>query len=450
MKNLFGRDNPPLMNLFGNTPQPPIYNSPNYPNPDETMEVGAEPSAIEAFKRSVLNAPQRTRPSAMRMIGTGLLSALQGSNEPDPMEKTRTYVDGQAYQKQSYVTDPETGEKRYISGEKPRGFFESLGNKPFNIEQTSNILDMPYQAKVQDWEMRNKGLQAAANIEKSEEINRALAEQRMAQANVIPRREERLTTEGAARTQQGADRIEIARAQQSLNEWKAKNPQGKIYAPKGGNVVIIDPLTGESTDTGIPTGSLSDADRIKLTGEKRIEQIETQGEIQKGIQQTRGEQALEQIGARGEESLEQIAARGGEARKTKAVVPGGAGSTSQLPTQQKVALQLKANKAKQEHPEWSKYITTDPNTGMVEVTPPATGFFSRGPDKDTYDAIIGYMGGAPTGTIPAAKKAEPPPKKDEKVEPGRVKVADASGKVVATIPAADVPKLNKKKYHVVK
>jgi len=65
--------------------------------------------ALDAFKESVLNPPQYQRPTLGRTLMTGALSALQGSNEPNPDDKTRVMVDGQAYQKRGVIVDPVTG-----------------------------------------------------------------------------------------------------------------------------------------------------------------------------------------------------------------------------------------------------------------------------------------------------------------------------------------------------
>lgn len=420
LQNIFGGDNAQSQDQgvqsasespqSSYTPYRPPYTPPFAGYPDEPTP------AMDRFRSMLDTMPERPRPSIMRQIGTGALS-FANAQQPDQVTES---VD--KYGNVSKVT--------------------KKGNwQPYGLEETNKILNMPYEQELGDWTNKAKVTQQAATLERQGNADRALSAQRMANATVIPQRENRLGVQGDTKLQQGQQRIDINRAKQSLADWKAHNPDGKVYAPKGGNVVIINPQTGEATDTGIDSGMLSDEDRINLTGAKRMEQIGAQGGIQKDIQGTKGAQALEQIGARGE-----------EARQTKEVVPGGAGATSQLPTQQKVGLQIKANKAKQEHPEWSRYINTD-QTGMVEITPPSTSYFSRGPDKATYDAIVSYMGETPAGATapkPAAKPAPKPSASNAAPEPGRVKIADANGKVIATIPEADVARLNKAKYHVVK
>lgn len=450
-----------LKSMYGNSDavsgQAPLPSRPTVPPStyQESIDVYPEDdnTALSALKRNVMNPPSVPFEYPKSTLA-GLTSALKIAAEPSPLEKNRVYVNGNPYQKQQVITDPTTGEKKYVTNvHEPSFMSQVMRAMPDAVSPATDILNSQAQRPIAEWEMKNKALTGAANIEKTEESNRALAAQRYANADVAPRREQRLTEQGNTKLDQ---------AQQRLNQNQQK----------------IDHLASRQ--------DLSESEKAQLADKYKKEQLTLQGDIQKELQATRGGQKLEQIGAKGDvdrdlqelrgtQRTEQIAAggeearktagvRGEEARKTKEVTPGGAGSTSQLPSQQKVQLQLKANKAKQEHPEWSKYISTDPNTGMVEITPPASGYFSRGPDKDTYDEIVKYMEGeAPvsqgakppvTGAKAGAKPpvTKPPTAKPptEKIEPGRVKVADASGKIVATIPEADAAKLNKNKYHVVK
>ena len=151
-----------------------------------------------------------------------------------------------------------------------------------------------------------------------------------------------------------------------LADWKAKNPDGKIIQVRGGNIHVIDPQSGEAIDTGIPSGTMT-------------------------------EQAS-------------ITAKGNEARQTKTTIPGRApvNSNADLPTQQKVGGQLKAQELINTHPEWKNFIKIDPNSGLVIVTPPGNAMFGMGggPDKAVYDEITKALypkssATAPVNTPPA-------------------------------------------------
>lgn len=351
----------PLLGMMKNQPDPEDYRTPPF-NPNAPMptnprmtrqspldvydEVGdiEAPGAYSDLLGHLRNMPTRTNPHPLRAIGTGLYSYLQP--------------------------------------------------KPLNVEQAGDVLYLPHERRMVDWENKAKALTAAANIEKTLESNRALAAQRRAQAEQgIPA----LAAQRTARAEDIPQRLQLDRAKHELNQWKTRNPNGKVVAPKGGNITVINPQTGEAIDTGVPTGSLTDEERINLTSEKRTEQIGTIGEQQR-----------QTLGQRGEQALKEIAARGTEARKTRATTSGGAGTTSQLPTQQKVAAQLRANQAIQEHPEWADFIEVNPNTGMVQILPAGDRWFGSDLDVDTRNQIIAYLGGAPTAKTPT--KPGPPVK----------------------------------------
>lgn len=158
----------------------------------------------------------------------------------------------------------------------------------------------------------------------------------------------------------------------TLDDWKAKHPQGKLIFPKGGNVALIDPITGEAHDTGINTGTVTDAEKIRLTGS--------------------------------------------QARETKATIPGRApvNSNADLPTQKKVGSQLEAQKLINTHPEWANFIKIDPNSGLVIVTPPGNSTFGMGggPDKAIYDQITSAL--YPKTTVPPVNEK---PKVEQTTQP---------------------------------
>ena len=330
-----------------------------------------EVSALDQFRQSVMNPPQHENPGILRALGTGALSALGGS------EKDRKPVYNAAGK---------------VIGSKQMSNWERLGNDPMDTGEAGKILNMPNESRLADYKTRTAGLKEAATLETNLAKNAGLPEQRLANASAIPKR-----------VDQGQQRVDIANKTQALNEWKAKNPQGKIYAPKGGNVVIINPLTGEATDTGIDTGSLSDEDKIKLTGQQRTSQIDQQGKIRSG-----------QIDQQGDIRSGQITQQGEEARQTKEVIPGKssifASTTNKedTPGQHKIRLQTRANEYIQAHPEHADFIKINPNTGMVDITPPSKNWYggTSGPDQKTYDEMVNHMksGESAPGSNAANKK----------------------------------------------
>lgn len=154
----------------------------------------------------------------------------------------------------------------------------------------------------------------------------------------------------------GQERIATTRAGQGIAQqradvyqFKAQNPNMRIMAPRGGNLMAINPMTGEAMDLGIPTGTLSDEDRLALTGEQRMEQIGARGDIQRELTDTRGQQRLGEI-----------AARANEQRLTNIARP-------ETPGQVKTQQQINLNQLIATRPDLSRYVTIDPNTNSFTI-----------------------------------------------------------------------------------
>lgn len=50
----------------------------------------------------------------------------------------------------------------------------------------------------------------------------------------------------------------------ALNKFKMENPEWEIVKQEGGNYMLLNPKTGETKDTGIKTGTMSEVDEINL------------------------------------------------------------------------------------------------------------------------------------------------------------------------------------------
>lgn len=380
-----------MKNVFG--PQNDVSaSSPSYSNPrknqnffedEEVMkspvkavqmmeeEPEDEMSALDQFRQEVLNPPQHRNPGILRALGTGLLSGLQGTGE------------GQR--------KPVYNEKGKVIGSKEKGFWETFGDKAFNVEEAGDILNIPNEGRLADWKIRTGGLKDAATIEKTAESNAALAEYRRAQAGAVPvkldQAGEKIAQTGernAVLADQGQQRINI------LRDKEAKN-------------------------------TLTDKERIELQGRIRDQQIAQQGQNQLantaavgGNQQAniaaQGTNQLNLEDARSQNDLTEIDARGDQSRQTKQVVPGKNTATTDLKpesaTQSKVRLQLRANEYLQANPQHADFININDDTGMVDITPPSTNWrgAASGPDKATYDAIVNHMKGTDKASTPSEKK----------------------------------------------
>jgi len=241
---------------------------------------------------------------------------------------------------------------------------------------------------VTNWKTQITPIQQAADNERSTNSN----ERTMAHQQIADELRQQAQAATAAKNEVDA---KIKQQRADVYEFKARNPNMKIIAVKGGNIMAINPITAQKMDTGIPSGSLSDADRIALEQDNAMERIAGQGD------QTRQTQ-----GVRHEDTMEEIGARGDESRKTKAVPS--ATTTTNKPETEAAIRTGRINKATQlinTRPELRKWIQVNGND--IRVTPPSNGgYFSSGPTKQEFDEINNAIYGTSTAK-PADNAAAP-------------------------------------------
>jgi hypothetical protein len=237
-----------------------IYNT-GYEQPEqqeEPVEDERYPTPVmDEFTRTVLNPPQRTGPSKMRMLGTGLLSALQGSTGPE-----------------SRV--PLYNEKGKVVGSRESGFWESLGNKPYNVAQANAILDMPYDAQVEDFKTKTGELYKAAGIEKTQEEKAAQAELKRAQARAKPveaqaaatRAGAAVTTADAAKKRADTDAFinNMTKSEQLEAIQKGQITLAEVEAAARSRIVDKQTTSAEkiATDRNTAAVSMNNADNAAL------------------------------------------------------------------------------------------------------------------------------------------------------------------------------------------
>lgn len=107
----------------------------------------------------------------------------------------------------------------------------------------------------------------------------------------------------------------------SIYEFKAKHP-GMAFDWSGPTVKVGDKISGEVHDTGIPSGHLSDEDKINLNSTNRINEIGARG-VENRNTNTRANNE------RGANELNNIAARGAQTRQTNNSKPESQTQTNQ-------------------------------------------------------------------------------------------------------------------------
>jgi len=285
------------------------------------------------------------------------------------------------------------------------GIVAGLSGEPGSREAFTNA---PYYRAQGDWKQKIDTLMKGATEEDRYNTNQRL----LAQAT------------GKYGTEQ--DKLELRKKRDAAYIYDKQNPNLQKIVPNTGNIQLYNPKTGETTDTGIDVGRLTDEQKIKMRSGARLEEIKAQIE---------GNVKLE--GEKQTNRATNIEATGEQQRQTKQT----SGSYAGSPTQEKVAQYNKARQFTIENPDLAKWIQLDtagPNTFSVHA--PSTGnFFSSGPSKEEYDKIVSAI----TGT--SADKQLNTTQGNE----SRVNVVDiTTGKVIGTIPKGDTSKLDKSKYKV--
>lgn len=353
-------------------------------NPEPEYDVRGRMSELyspESFATERLNQmfqqfPQRNKPSFLRRIGAALSSISGG---------------------------PEVGERQ---------------------------LYKPYYEAMEDWKTKIGPVSRAAEIEKSTNVNeRQFAYQTIASElrNKSIEARERNDERNALIRQQRAD----------VYQWKAQNPDLKFNFD-GPTVTFAHPKTGQITDTKVPTGNLSDADKIALQGEAALEQIGARGTEQRkteGIRQEGRETLAETRGWKiynipdptnpGQQKAVKINEITGEVKDLSQSV-GLVSRTSVIdkelmPTQIRTRTKNIIDKVLAEHPEWEMYV--DRNTGLIRPVGTGTGKYDL--TQEVRNRIVNAIYGENTPAITQPKRTgsivSPEPAKTGKI---RVRAPD--------------------------
>jgi len=442
MANLFG----PQQNSSPPEQIPLIQRAPQFPSQlpyDENVTAQVEPeppapqSTLDAFRESVLHPPVREHMTYPKSTLNGLTKALEIASTPTDYEKNRVYVDGQAYQQAKAWKDPATGQTKFINKYKQPGFMEQVMKAmPAAVSAGADVANQPYADAVADWEMKNKGLGAAATAE----ANAALANQRNATAGYT-----------AQRPGLEQQKIDISADRVSVSRMTAEE---RVRASQ------LNTMTDREKLQMLQDGRISIADMNNAAAMERVNAQQAGATERTGMQQTGANQrtdatiagANQRNEATNAASIERTHVAGAEARQTKGTPSANAGMTSQLPTQQIKAHQLRANEGIQTNPKWRNWLSIDQN-GMVEIEPPSEHWYDSGPTHKEYDDMVAWMRGeqaaAPINQ-PTVQPATPPtkapgsskmPAPQTKAAPGSASVIPMTtpdGKGVRMVPEAQV------------
>lgn len=237
---------------------------------------------------------------------------------------------------------------------------------------------------------------------------------------------ERALTETERKGQVTTD---VSQQRANVYEWKAKNPNKRIIANRGGNLIAVDPITGKSEEVkdargqSISSGTLSESDKIELNQTNSLERIGETGNQTRQTMDMRFEKQGEQNDVQNTARLVEIAERNKNtgardllqnAQRMKEIEQRNADFNARAvkpPTETKQRVLNKVNEFKAREPELGKWVTLDED-GNIEVTAVASpGKYwgtNEGPTAEEREKIVNSLY---NGTNAAPKTA---PKTEEK------------------------------------
>jgi hypothetical protein len=176
----------------------------------------------------------------------------------------------------------------------------------------SEIINQPNIQKQERWKQNIDALSRGAAEEDRYNTN-----QRILANDIVSRKQNQFKQDEVERKnkvdqERKEKETDIKERRAEAYIFKQHNPDWKVLMPKGGNITFYNPQNPqEMNDTGIPTGSATDMDRIEWQKDARIEEIGAQGAQTRTNQNNQGNVQSGLIKQRGEES-----------RKTKTTIPG--------------------------------------------------------------------------------------------------------------------------------
>lgn len=333
----------------------------------------------------------------------GVLPPMTGGVAPmgqdNPDQDTMNFISqrmSQLYQPDTFASD----RVNQLLDQIPERPNPSLARKIFASMATLNphgggpnaadeVLFGGYNNQMQDWKNQFQPALQAGNLERYSNANNRMAATSTIQQE-LRSKEDRDKQELNDRKQTTAER----RADAYI--FKQTHPNWKPLFPKGGTVMFVDPTNPRNhMDTGIPTGTLSDYDRISLMGDERISQIQETGSEARKTEETRqtNREDLERLRQTDRERLKQ----------TLDPNKGAGGSTYNSENQKRIGEFRKAREAYNTKPEWQKWIKLgDPGSNDFTISPPSTAWYKSGPDQATYDEMTKFIYGASPTTNPTS------------------------------------------------
>jgi hypothetical protein len=267
-------------------------------------------------------------------------------------------------------------------------------------DASQKVIDEPFKGDLEKWKAQTQPSYQAAEAENQGNVNQRTLLGNMITAETASRRNrtaddkyraEILSREKIA-TEKDATTREIAQSKQRLEQYKFDNPY-LIFDFNSPTVQAFDQQTGESFDTKVPSGHISDMDKAAINQKNKLAQIAAQGD-----------QSRRNEGTRQENRIVIEDKRAQDARDLKGV---------ENESQQRIGEARRAKSILNQNPELRPYIKFDGSSpNDFTLTPPKAGFFSgvsADIQKKYDDAVKQIYGQQPTIGGPPTSTQKPKP-----------------------------------------
>jgi hypothetical protein len=386
-QNLFGPQNPDpqsSLNISSLLQQPdfqqPDFQTPtNYqpvqptPEPEEDLDTKIQRifanyplsnDATDRFTQLLNQFPERNKPG----LGRNILSVIAGLGE----------------------------------GVRPVGITEGqvVGFQGGNAEDIMRASDLvryrPYYDKLQDWQIRAKPLEQAMTNERYFNQNQrslasAQALRTIGAQNADTREREVVRKESADAQRMTLEwaKYDLRERSVAIREYLKDKPHLQVVLLPGGNMKLINTVTGVITDTGIPSGHPTAIELAQERHKNRMKEID---------EQTLG-------------GIQRIQESGIEQRQTQAEKPVTAGRTGNAELEATRGILRRAEEYVNRHPEIADFITVDDK--KVTVAPvKGKGYFGFGTEFTAAQrkAAMDYIYGSQQQSTPTPAPTKVPTK----------------------------------------
>ena len=310
------------------------------------------------------------------------------------------------------------------------GFGAGIQNPAMGVQVGEAVRDAPFIQRMNNWEARGKALEPAMTAERYANVNNRM----LATETVRNELANRKLTETERKNRED-EKIRQDRAR--VYRFKAENPDYKVVIPNGGTVKLVHPRTGQTIDTGIDSGRMTEEDKLEAQQSNALARIEATGAQTRETNAERPNWSLVQDPVSGKTFRVDAANKVAEEIELPVGVtriPSKSGkdqSNELLPTQEKVKVFNRAQAIAAKYPQLAKYISLEPGNIVRLAEPGRWSGISQEDYNTIYNEIFGAGSNqsvaentskdAKLGTTPGAGSITPktkgavPPKESRKV-----------------------------------